>query len=376
METFTSPVTNPSTRGTDEGMKRYVIARDGNGNEIRHLNFDNPEVCPREGIIRLEPLRKWDEGMARHKANLSFTITRDRKDNLIVGIPQEINPDTRKWEYQRIRVKGPQTFDLSIKSQAEMWACIKLSPFIEGSPNLQDKPLYKVVDSQKQAQSFMQGLLVKRKAEDISIGLKGDQLTDMARALGISPEQNTAITLQAAVIQAAQKDGEKFMRIWDSPTRKYLFIIKKAVLFGIVDIDVLNGYMYRGVPIGATEQLATQWLAENVGTANAIDVQCQDKETPETKYIQSLGSSNIGDEKDAQLAALKAENDRKDALIKQLSAKALKDDTGHTEGEFFVDEELQGLRDEMKALKIGGHNMIKDKEKARAKIAEAKKANN
>lgn len=372
-----NPVTNAGARSTDEGPKRYVRARDGNGNEVRHINFNNKEMCPRVGIIRLEPLKTWGINEQRHKANISFRIVRDRADDIIVGIPLRVDPKTKEWEYERINLKGPETFDLSIEKEAKRWACIRLSPYLEGSPNLQDKPLYKVIDTQKQAQNFMESLVTKRKAEDISIGLSGEQLTDMARAIGISPEQNTEVTLKAAVIGYAQKNGEKFMDIWNSPTRKYHFIFKKAYLFGLIEQNHLEGYLYRGVPMGASDAIAIEWLSQNPNVANAIDVQCQAKEKPEVKKLHQVGSSKIGDEKDAKLAEYEAKLASMDAMIKKLSAQALEEDTGHKEGEFFVDEELQELRDKMKKYGLGGFNMIKDKEKAKAKIAEYEKnANN
>lgn len=361
---------NSRTQITDEAPKRYVIAKDGNtGTETRHLNFSNPEVCPTEGIITLQPMKSFTTHEMRHKSNVSFSVFRDKKDDIIVGIPRKFDNKTGEWQYQKLRLQGTEVLDLSIKANREKWAVIRLSSFLEGSPNAKGKPLYKVTDNMAQAKKFLETFQNKRKAEELAFGMEGEQLTNMARVLGIAVEQNTKETLKVEVIKSAQNKPDDFLKILNSPTFKHSVIFKKAVLFGLIEQDHLNGFTYRGVPMGQmahTESGAILWLADHVDTSNAIDVQCLQRENPVVKEINEAPTSNINDEKDVKIAEMMAQNKRLLEALEKSSAEKLKDP---------VDEELEQLRKDAKAVGVKSPHLYDDKAKLRDLIEkESRKA--
>jgi hypothetical protein len=359
--------TNDTARG-GSGQAKYVITKDGFGNEVRHLNFDNEEVCKREGIIQLVPLKT----TSRHQNNVGFRSIWDRKNQAMIGIPLHIDEQSKKWVYQKINLIDSETFDLSNREDAMKWAVVQHCQFLEGSPNLKDKPIYKVVDKEREAALRLAKRSIKRNAERIAEGLFGAQLFDMARSIGISPEQNSITTLSDAVITFAETNSVKFMEIWDSPTRKELFIIKRAIAVGIIEQDPMNGFMYGGISLGATEPIAVQFLRDNQNISNAIDSLTAAKEQSSEKSMKrDTESAKIEDAKDAVIAKLQAEMAALKEYNEKISKKELTDMLSKDVVKTINDPEHEELINEAKALGIKGYALMK-KETLAAKVKEAK----
>jgi hypothetical protein len=367
METTTSQssIENSGTRGSDVAEQPiYKTIKDGYGNEIRVLNFDNPNVCRRTGIIELIPKRT----SSRHQNRVSFRAVRDYRNNVVIGIPERIDPKTKEWVFQKITLVDSETLDLSLEQDAKKWAVIKNSHFLEGSPNAKGRPAYYVRDKELDAQKYLAKRKVKRDATTIAEGLIGEQLIDMARNLGIGVEQNSVTTLQMAVIQKAEDKPEVFMEIWDSPTRKELTLLKKALSLGIIVHEPLTGITYNSIPLGPNEPMAVMFLKENVTIYAAIDLLCQKKEDESVKAMKASASPVITNSDDAKMASLMAELAEAKKLNEMLSKKALEKELG----EIGKDEEYEDLLKEAKALGIKGAHLLKTKEALQKKIEEAK----
>lgn len=354
---------NESARGAEEKKAIYVTVNDGYGVPVKHLNFDNEEVCKKKGIIHLVPMRI----SKKHENRLSFRNYRDRKTEIVYGIPMYIDPETKRWVYEKITLVDLETLDLSIPHDAKKWAVIKNSPFLEGSPNLRDRPKYKIEDKERESEIYLSKRAIKRKAETIAEGLYGAELNDMARNLGINPDHMSVVMLQAAVVKYAENNAERFMDVWDSPTRHELTVLKRAMAMGVVTQDPINGITYQSIPLGINEPAAVRYLKENISTLQGIEFITKSKEEETGVAMSGTKAPAINDEKDVEIAKLKAELAKQAELNAKLADKRIKESV---ENDVNLSKEIALLRDRARELNIKGFALM-NKETLEARIAEA-----
>ena len=347
---------------TGEGIAKegvhYKIIKDGNGTEYRIANFENPDMCPRTGIVELIPMRL----SQRHANRIGFRIVHDRKMGIIWGIPTGIDPETKKLQFQKIDLVDSETFDLSDAEQAMKWACVKNSFFVEGSPNLKGKPKYKVHDVEREAQEFLSKRITKRNAINIAETLQGQELVDMARDLGIDPGSQSVVTLQMAVIKKAEDNADSFMKVWDNPNRRETTIFNRAVAFGIITQDPVNGWVYGGAPLGPNEVMAVQYLKDYPQVCRTIDLLTQQRSDETDKAMATAQPLPRTDDRDNEIARLRAELQQKEAALKKMTQDVILDSSPEV-----VDDVVEALRAEAKRLGIRGYKLYST-EKLKAEI--------
>lgn len=114
-------------------------------------------------------------------------------------------------------------------------------PACEGSPNgkyikdengrdLQVGVMFKEMKDAEDAQSLIKTKELQLRAANIAIGLKGEDLNDMAYLCGST--SNTDSIKQADVLVYAENNPDRFLEYWDSPDRKAKSLIKKAHRLG------------------------------------------------------------------------------------------------------------------------------------------------
>lgn len=349
----------------------YIEVKDGYGNIERQLNFDNPKVCPRRGLIELIPLKE----RRGFDNRVMFRRKLDKETGTWIGIPTHIDPKEKVFNYRLITIVGRRTFDLSNDNDAKEWACIRYSPYLEGSPN-QDRnspPIYKVYDKEQQAQETLTKTKFKRKASVVADGLNGQDLDDMMRACGLGIIGLSETMKQAAIIQFAEQEPETFLKHWESPTRQEAFVLKQAVDFDIVQQDMNIGFVYRNLLLGLNEQEAVGYLKNHPNVSTAIETLVLQKKE------ESARSNKVVDFK-AQVtdADLQAANDRIRLLEAQIEAQAKKSievSVGKSLDGDSPDPELDTLKARAKELKIKGWHLITNKEKLEKLIQKAESKN-
>lgn len=347
----------------------YVEVKDGNGFPTLHLNFDNPAICPRKGLIVLEPMKP----TKRHNSKMSMRAFTDKSSGVPVraGIPIRIDKESGEYIYQQIQVVDREVLDLSIIGDAKKWAVIRLCPFLEGSPNLgTGVPVYKVYDEEKIAQRKLSERSVKRKATTIAEGLYGRELTDMARACGISLIGRSETSLQVAVIDYAEDKPKEFMSIWDSPSRQENFILKQALEMGIIHQEV-TGFLHRTQFLGHTEPEVVEYLKTHPNVSIAISAMTKEMESDTVKALSNKEAPKVNDDKDVLLAEKEAELIALRKLLQANTSKVVEDSLK----EDGPPSEIDILRTEAKELGIkGAHLMGDDKLKESVEKAKLKKA--
>jgi len=357
---------NSTASGSNEGkMKPYIIQRDGNGNEVRHINFNHPEMCKREGIIRLIPLKTTN----RHLSNNSFRRIYDKEHQMSLGIPSHIDPKSKEWVYQKITLVGEETLDLRIDADAKRWAVIKRSHILQGSPNLQGVPVYKVIDTEREAEMKLAKRNIKRKAERIAEDLTGIMLEDMAIACGIPIAGNSPTTLSVAVIEFAERNPKEFMDIWDSDLRTENFILKRAIEMDVVEIDPHHGVMYGGQSMGSNEPNAVLYLKENPHIATAIATLTKRKDEDGQKAMDASKKPIYEDSRDSEIEILKAELARQKELNNTLKTQNIEGELAKDVKGKVLDNEHKLLLEDAKTLGIKGANLM-SKETLQTKVDE------
>lgn len=357
---------NSKAIGFEEGV-HYKTVKDGNGLEHKILNFENPELCPRDGIVELEPLKT----SRRHKNHVSFRVIRDKEMDVLVGIPLGIDPKTKQLLFQKITIEEKETLDLSIPADAMKWACIKRSHYFVDSPNFQgsSKTKYKAIDREQEAIKFELERRTKRKAIDIAESLHGNDLEDFALNLGIDPRVMSSKTLWMEVVKFAEQNGTRFMEIWNSDMREEMTILKRGVSAGVLSQTVDLGINYNGLTLGFNEPEAAKYLKDHPATKISIDAISRKNENDGDVSMGVVKKEPvIKDEKDAEIARLKKMLAEKEEATKIATEKAIE-----LQSEFDLMEanpELADLIKEGKRLGIKGVHNMKDPEKIRTKIQE------
>jgi len=258
----------------------YLEVVDGNQSIRNYVNLNNEKYCKREGYLEFQPMKnnKGMSGSLKHENIKVFRTVLDRKTGLTWGIPTDIDPETKQWKHQPIIVEGPIVLDLSIKDQANIAAMIKNSTFCEGSPNLIGKPEYKIIDRERIADTKVKEIAYRRKAEDIIFGLDEDALIEVAINNGINVGANRKLSMLTAELHRVMNlDPKKFVDDYENKDRVYVSIFNKALSINVITHDVKTGsYMYMGLPLGHSVDMAIKYLKDNNSTATAISLKSKD----------------------------------------------------------------------------------------------------
>ncbi len=392
MENLNPETETNSSRMAKEG-REYKTIKDGKGGEHRVINFDWEGYAPREGVVELVPL-KFAKGYAnavRHQNEASMSRIPDKKNGVIIGIPSGFDKDGFIL-YKRLTVRGAEFLDLSDENQRKKWICIKLGPFMKGSPNFQtqSKTIYEAVDKEKQAVDFHKNRKLKRKAGEIAESLHGEELVEVATMIGLDPKQYSTTMLEMEVIKFAEnpekvngKSGaERFLEAYNSDTKVELIVLKRGLSVGILTENLNQGINYNGIPLGFSEFEAVTYLKGHPATLTSIDIQSRQKQDTSTQAFQYAKVNVVKDEKDAVIERQRKELEEMQARLSKVSESVLE---AKSESDIAtIDPVLDELIKEAKRLLIpapwliGKNDSIEvRKKKIEDKITEAKrKANN
>lgn len=341
-----------------EGVDYIVIKGDGDY-EYKYVNLGhNSPYVQRTGVVEIEPLRvnKGVNGVSKHDNYVPVKRYRDKKTKLFWGIPLGYNSQTKSIDHQLIAIEGKMMFDLSIEEDAIKFAIIKNSPFVEGSPNSDGRPVYKIKDKEVEASEDIDKRTLRRKAEDIVESLNEEGLFEMARNMAINVEANRSLKrLTNELYRVVDLDPKKFLDIYNNPQRVYISLFHKALSLGIITENRANGtFMFRAIPLGYSKEAAIKHLVDNNNTATAVKLNIDELEAG---TLVSMGfakqvTGEIDEEKEAlkrRIAELEAKN-----VVKEPES----------------EEDLTALKEKAKALKIKGYELMK-KETLVKKIEEA-----
>lgn len=378
---------NSGNRVAEEGVD-YITVTDGNGGDVKIMNIEHEMYAPREGIIEIVPLKvaRGLNNAIRHQNEVKFKVIRDRATGWLIGIPIPGYKKDKSIEFESFLIKSAEFLDLSVPKERLKWICIKNGPFLSGSPNFvnSSKTVYEAVDREKQVDDYEINKRAKRKASEIVDTLAGEDLIDMAIALGYDPKLYTPRTLfmeiDKFVENPAKVNGKtgaaRFNEIYYSETRLETITLKRAISVGLVTQTLNDGFAYNGVPLGLSEQDAVRYLKQHPTTFTSLDIQSRQQQDGSTQVHEKPKTPVVKDEKD-----LVVERQKKEIEDLQRRLSKANEDVMESKSEEVIkgeDPELAELISEAKRLLIGAPHLIgrKDsmdvrKQKLRDKIAEA-----
>lgn len=363
---------NTENQVLEEGVA-FITKRDGNGGEIQIINLNWDGWCPREGMVELTPL-KFGKGLGnvnRHQNEASFKTTKDKRYGFIIGIAMPGYGRDKEIQFERISVKGVEFLDLSNKREREKWICIKLGPFLVGSPNVssQSKTRYMCVDKEKESKDFRLNLRKKDEAYGIAKALVGTELIEMGVALGMDVKLVSEETLWMNIVKLVQNEvrdqitkktgAEVFIEIYNSDVKKETVILKRGLSTGVLTHSITDGVIqYNGLPLGHTENEAIQYLKNNPTTRASIDMLSSKTSNQSTQVKASVSAVNVEANE-----TIKRQSDEMAELRKQLAdMQAKQSGEPNEEG---IRSELEELLAKGKQMDIKGiHALAKNKSEA------------
>lgn len=366
---------NSNGSAVEEGV-HYKVWKTGKSGGLgtKICNFENEDICPRKGIVELHAFKvsRNINKEPRHRTSLKIDKVYDANTGIFYGIPERYDEKNDRLLFKPIYLEETNIFNLANPDDAMKWAVIKNSYFVEGSPNAHDRKLvmYRVYDSEREAELYISRREIKRKAETIASGLFGAQLLETGLALGLHVDEMSPAVMLMRVCQIAESDPKRFMDIWDSPTKLEITVLNRALATGVIVHDIQTGLMYNALSLGISEALAVDYLRNNAQIRDVIDQQSRAKQNDSLKAMSEEAGENIKDSKDAILAKA---NKEIEALKAQLAAttKVKTDEIVDKISFDLPDLERKELLEEAKHFKLQGAHK-QDNEKIRSRIADAK----
>lgn len=262
----------------------YTIFKDGNGYEYRIANMANPLVCPREGIMEIEVLKKTNAREAR----FAISNTYDPELGVFFGVPLGIDSKTKEIRWQRFVIGDFRTYDLSKHADAVEWAIISRAPWLQGSAYQKGKPWYKKHDKEAEAREIITRSTIRSRAMEIATKMTAiEDMMDMYRNFGKNPEGFSLITLQAEIIKIAERDPKGFVDSWENKNRPIVAVFTRSLATGLISFDInKGGFMWKNsLAMGMTEQSAQQFLFDNKNILNQAELESKQKDTV-TNYMK------------------------------------------------------------------------------------------
>lgn len=328
----------------------YVLIKDGNGMEIKHINFNNPEICPRQGIIEIEAMKKIDSERSVSN-NASFAKFEDKRTGIVWGIPMRIHPHSKEITYKRMKLGNSVFFDRSIPDQAEM-CCVLLKALELGKfRDTNGRPRFKVRDKEQDARKDIDLRSNRKKAAEIVESISyGEELKDIARNMGINPDIFSPLVLANEVAKAVEAKPKEFLDMYNSPTKPFLTILKNAQSMGVIEFNPLEGYKYSGMILGKTMDLAVTELSKKPDLAQSIATFTADKRAKGKDAVAPTVTLATKSEVDPEKEALKKRLAEMEAMLaeKNLSTPPVENNVTGEGG-------MEALREEAKALGVKGY---------------------
>lgn len=282
--------------GLHEGV-HYTVVKDGHGVEYPVAIASHETFMPRKsGIVHIEAVRiSINESRSAEQGRRDdietrsiFRNVKDAATGLYFGIAVGINETDKTVKWLPIKLSPRQPYDLSKTKDREEWAMISRMSNLEGSPNQKGRALYKIIDHDVKALSFINILEKRHDAANIVKGLDLPTRREMALNVGINADAYSPDMLYAELIMFADKNAEKFLSTWNNPRRPVISIFNRALKYGIIENNQRGdgsgnhiGYYYNRIFLGDNEGAVVSKLAEagNTQMLSSISVAAKQRES-------------------------------------------------------------------------------------------------
>lgn len=214
--------------------------------------------------IYINPLRE-----DRFKNTIQkFSYTKDNETGVHYGICTGFHPDGNPM-WQRIEIQEHTTLNLEQEFDCKLWAVIRMSSFVKGSPfATEDTMKYYVLDPEAQAREVVEKASVMSLAIRKAEKLVGHDLVRFGRFLQLFFEPNTTeFIVKSKVIEYAMQDPILFNAKHDIPDRSLREAFYSGLALDVIRHDIGKGHFFNTIPMGPNEETVVQYLKVNAETA-------------------------------------------------------------------------------------------------------------
>ena len=267
----------------------YKIVKGPDNREYRVINFDNPDMCKRTGLIEIEVIRK------KLEPEIKFSNAYDPDLDLYYGeiLGYETNTKNPIWRQYSI-LAYYKTYDLTKKADSIEWKILSMQSFLIGSPFAKGRPLIKKYDRESEAIKAIQESTIKAKAiEIINKQIPLNEMMDIYRVVkGSNPDGLSPVRLQYELIKAAESKPEEFYNAYMLKNKNLLVIFKRAEVYGLISSDI-DGFKYMGQILGITQTAALEYLEKNPAILQKLDSDSRIKDETAQKTFRAMSSGEM-----------------------------------------------------------------------------------
>lgn len=251
-----------------------------NGMMKKFANFNNPLVCKRKGIIRIESVRRG----AHKQANVSYCRTFDKVNRITYGIPTGVD-DKGKIILKRFYLPEFKEFNLSNQDEAEEWAILRHHEVMTTGQ-------YVIYDEEKIAQEEIATVSLMRQAISIAEDMKLKDWIPAARFFGKVPEGMSAIKLQSEIMNIATNTPAELINYWEQENREVVDVFNAAQAVGVISHDFAKGWLYeKTLPLGATKEAAIRYISKDSAFCKALMDKIKNLDIASKSIISGKGNS-------------------------------------------------------------------------------------
>jgi hypothetical protein len=212
--------------------------------------------------------------------NRTMTFQKDPITGVMYGLA--ISQDTfGNIRWQKIQLSDTLPLDLTKSNDAKLWAVLRFSSDIEGSPFEAERAYYKVFDPVESAKEERSEIDLMKECFDriTSFQDNAKEMVLFTRFLGddVNETSNYDI-IMGQLLKKARNYPAIFKKRWESKARSFgeKFFSGKAL--GIITSDADRGYAYNNISLGITEEEAIRFLAKDRNVLSAINSELEEKD--------------------------------------------------------------------------------------------------
>lgn len=212
--------------------------------------------------------------------NKTMTFQKDPITGVLYGLA--IDQDTfGNIRWQKIQLNDSLPLDLTKINDAKLWAVLRFSSEIEGSPFQAELPYYKVLDPVELAVAERQEIDLMKECFD-RINSFQDNAKEMvlfSRFLGDDVNENSNYDIvMGLLLKKAKNYPAIFKKRWESKARSYAEKFYSAKALTIITDDAERGFLYNSISLGPTEEDAIRFLAKDKNILSAINLALEEKD--------------------------------------------------------------------------------------------------
>lgn len=355
---------NSSGAATDATAEMFRVIKDGNGYELTIANLDHPVWAATSGTVQIEAIKV--NKLKSRNTNIKNVI--DNATGATFGIFIGVDRVTKDFSWENINLNELGYFDLRDKKQRQRYIILSRHCKMEGSPNQNGKPDFRVIDQEKKASNYVESLSDRDRAIDLVKNMTLEQMIELAPAFGIRPESNSDVMLRAEIKKKGYDEHKKFLEVWDNPDRVGMVTFKRAQKAGLITFhneQTRMGYYYEAQALGQTETAAYKYLTGHIQLLNTLNYTLKERESNTMHAFSPVKPIQSDPLAEAQkvIEAMKKE-------MEELKAKQANLGTNALSAPPEMKEDLTELKDKAKSLGIKSPHLM-SKETLEEKIKEA-----